>query len=266
MNPFRNFLFFLITSIFISCKSGSDPGKPNIILIMADDMGYEGLSSYGSLSYNTPFLDSLAKEGIRFTQCISQPLCTPSRVKIMTGLFNYRNYNRFGHLGNDEYTFGNLAKEAGYVTCIAGKWQLNGLAYKDTINDWNDSSRPYRFGFDEYSGLIAFNDFFPTIAEIIGKKVAVDGKSFYPLIAGEKHLPRKSVFVHYDPRWNNNTNRFRGQFARTTEYKLYADGRFYHVAKDKLEKSDLDADALKPQEKSVKQMLVKELNKHPTFQ
>ncbi|MCK5705458.1 MAG: sulfatase-like hydrolase/transferase, partial [Cyclobacteriaceae bacterium] len=62
--------------------------KPNIILIMADDMGYECLSSNGSLSYSTPELDKLAANGIRFTQCHSQPLCTPSRVKIMTGRYN----------------------------------------------------------------------------------------------------------------------------------------------------------------------------------
>jgi len=62
---------------------------------MADDMGYECLSSNGSLSYQTPVLDELAKEGIRFTRCFSQPLCTPSRVKIMTGKYNYRNGGRW---------------------------------------------------------------------------------------------------------------------------------------------------------------------------
>lgn len=113
--------------------------------------------------------------------------------------------------------------------------------------------------------MIAFNDFFPTIADIVGKEVSVDGESFYPLIAGEKQLPRTSVFVHYDPRWNNNTNRFRGQFARTIDYKLYANGNFFNVAKDKLEESVLGVDDLKPREKSIKQMLEKELKKHPPF-
>jgi arylsulfatase A len=68
----------------------------------------------------------------------------------MTGLYNYRNYDYFGHLKNEAYTFGNLMKDAGYKTCIAGKWQLNGLAYKENIPYWNDSKRPYHFGFDEY--------------------------------------------------------------------------------------------------------------------
>ena len=68
----------------------------------------------------------------------------------MTGMYNYRNYDYFGHLNNDAYTFGNLMKDAGYTTCIVGKWQLNGLAYKDEIPYWNDNTRPYKFGFDEY--------------------------------------------------------------------------------------------------------------------
>jgi len=133
-----------------SCQPGHQDEKPNVVLIMADDMGYECLSVNGSLSYRTPVLDSLANQGIRFTECISQPLCTPSRVKIMTGMYNYRNYEYFGYLNDNQYTFGQLMKEAGYATCIAGKWQLNGLAYTKRIPDWQDSMRPGRFGFDEY--------------------------------------------------------------------------------------------------------------------
>ncbi len=79
--------------------------KPNIILIMADDMGYECLSINGSLSYNTPVLDKMANTGIRFTQCHAQPLCTPSRVKIMTGRYNSNNYVDFGYLDVKELTF-----------------------------------------------------------------------------------------------------------------------------------------------------------------
>jgi arylsulfatase A len=117
---------------------------------MADDMGYECLGAYGSTSYQTPNLDALASEGILFTRCISQPLCTPSRVKIMTGLYNYRNYDYFGNLDTEAYTFGNLMRDAGYSTCISGKWQLNGIYHKDDIPDWDDHSKPNQFGFDEY--------------------------------------------------------------------------------------------------------------------
>lgn len=124
--------------------------RPNVIVIMADDMGFECLGTYGSLSYSTPVLDRMAKNGIKFNNAVSQPLCTPTRVKIMTGLYNYRNYDFFGHLNNDVYTFGHLFKDAGYKTLISGKWQLNGLAYKNEIKDWNDSFKPNKMGFDEY--------------------------------------------------------------------------------------------------------------------
>jgi len=59
---------------------------------MADDMGYETLSVNGGLSYDTPYLDSLAEHGMRFTHAFSTPLCTPSRVQLMTGKYNFRNY------------------------------------------------------------------------------------------------------------------------------------------------------------------------------
>ena len=145
-------LFILILPLLLSsgCKKLKTEKQPNIILIMADDMGYECISTYGSLTYSTPVLDSLAANGMKFSNCISQPLCTPSRVKIMTGLYNYRNYDYFGHLNSDQFTFGNLMQEAGYKTCIAGKWQLNGLSYKKKLPHWNDNSRPVKFGFDEY--------------------------------------------------------------------------------------------------------------------
>ena len=123
------------------------PQKPNVILIMADDMGYECLGCYGSAAYKTPNLDRLAAGGIRFDHCYSQPLCTPSRVKIMTGKYNFRNYEEFGYLNPRERTFGQLLREAGYRTCIAGKWQLNGIYHN--VADNQDRARPQELGFDE---------------------------------------------------------------------------------------------------------------------
>ena len=114
-------------------------GKPNILLIMADDMGYECVTANGGESYSTPNLDRLARGGMRFEHCYSQPICTPSRVQLMTGIYNQRNYIRFGLLDPTVTTFGHLAKRAGYATCIGGKWQLeSGL------------KGPNHFGFDEY--------------------------------------------------------------------------------------------------------------------
>ena len=116
--------------------------RPNVILIMADDLGYEALACNGGTSYETPLLDKMAANGMRFMHCYSQPLCTPSRVKIMTGRSNARNYRGFGHLDPKETTFGHVMKEAGYATCIAGKWQLCG-------GDDHDGSFPVAAGFDE---------------------------------------------------------------------------------------------------------------------
>ena len=126
-------------------KAKSAAARPNIVLIMADDMGFECLGCNGS-TYATPHLDRLAAEGLRFVHCYSQPLCTPSRVKIMTGQYNFRNYSEFGYLSPDARTFGHVLQEAGYRTCIAGKWQLNGLSYNLPGND--NPQRPFAAGFD----------------------------------------------------------------------------------------------------------------------
>jgi arylsulfatase A len=112
--------------------------RPNIVLIMADDMGYECVGANGCLDYRTPELDRLAASGVRFEHCYSQPICTPSRVKLMTGMSNKRNYVRFGLLDRQQTTFAHLLKKAGYRTAIAGKWQLGG-----------EKDSPQHFGFEQ---------------------------------------------------------------------------------------------------------------------
>lgn len=128
---------WLCCPVFVSADE--DDPRPNIVLIMADDMGYECLSCNGSESYTTPNLDRLAAGGMRFENCHSQPICTPTRVQIMTGQYNQRNYIRFGVLDPGQTTFGHLMQNNGYKTCIVGKWQLEG-GFK----------APNQFGFDEY--------------------------------------------------------------------------------------------------------------------
>ena len=118
--------------------------KPNIVLIMADDFGYECLRCNGGQSYDTPRLDEMAAKGLRFTNCHSQPVCTPSRVKIMTGKYNSRNYVAFETLSARETTFAHLLRAAGYKTCIAGKWQLSGRGKE------YPGTSPVAAGFDEY--------------------------------------------------------------------------------------------------------------------
>ena len=88
------FLSILFLLIILPINAQSQPG-PNIVLIMADDLGYECINSYGGTSYNTPRLTQLAQSGMQFENCHSQPICTPSRVKLMTGKSNKKNHIKF---------------------------------------------------------------------------------------------------------------------------------------------------------------------------
>jgi len=127
--------------------------QPNVLLIMADDVGIEGFGCYGGSSYKTPHIDKLAKGGLRFTHAYSQPLCTPTRVQIMTGRYNHRNWTYFGILDPAEKTFGHLMKEAGYKTCISGKWQLQSYDPPDFPNAEGRRGKGMRVtqaGFDEH--------------------------------------------------------------------------------------------------------------------
>lgn len=140
-------LLALLTGLFPG-RPFCQERRPNVILIMADDLGYETLGCNGGTSYQTPHLDRLAREGVRFTNAFSTPLCTPSRLTIMTGKYNFRNYVEFGYMHPGVKTFGNYMKEAGYRTFIAGKWQLNGIETQRP--GWDDLTRPTHFGFDDY--------------------------------------------------------------------------------------------------------------------
>jgi len=134
-----------------SRQAVSSPRRPNIILIMADDLGYETLGANGGTSYETPRLDALAEAGMRFTYAHSTPLCTPSRVQLMTGKYNFRNYIGFGLLDPGEQTFGHLLQEAGYRTAVVGKWQLLGNQRQRELADGRGGSLPAEAGFDEYA-------------------------------------------------------------------------------------------------------------------
>lgn len=137
MKTFNKFLFLSI-GLLAGLRVFAQKNTPNIILIMADDMGKECIGAYGG-TYKTPNIDKLAREGLKFNYGFAQPLCTPSRVQIMTGKYNYKNYSQFGFLNQDQKTFANLAKDAGYATAIAGKWQLG-----------PNQKLPKHFGFDQY--------------------------------------------------------------------------------------------------------------------
>jgi arylsulfatase A-like enzyme len=125
---------------------------PNILLILADDLGYGELGCQGNPEIPTPHTDSIAKNGIRFTAgYVSGPYCSPTRAGLMTGRYQ----TRFGHEFNDaaagtrglslaERTMADRLKALGYATCAVGKWHLGHL----------DEYKPMQRGFDEYYGVL----------------------------------------------------------------------------------------------------------------
>lgn len=144
----RLFIFAVFASIALTANAAK---KPNVVFILCDDLGYECLNCYGGTSYKTPNLDNLAASGIRFRNAYATPLCSPSRVELMTGRYGFRTgwLNLIGR-GDDaleyfdpdkERTFGHIMKSAGYTTALAGKWQL--CHFPEHPNHVN------RCGFDE---------------------------------------------------------------------------------------------------------------------
>jgi arylsulfatase A-like enzyme len=136
--------------------------KPNVIIIMVDDMGYSDIRPYGG-EIDTPNLDSIAKNGLRFTQFYNSARCCPTRATLMTGLhphqvgIGHMTGEKFdvsakhppayaGNLNDSCVTLAQVAKSAGYATFMAGKWHLSGT---DQF-DW-----PLQRGFDRYYGCLA---------------------------------------------------------------------------------------------------------------
>ncbi len=135
----------------IDCAAAENPARPNIVLIMADDLGYSDLGCYGS-EIQTPNLDQLAKDGLRFTQFYNCAVCVTTRAALLTGL-HPRRRNR-GLLHQDMTTLAEVLKSAGYRTSLTGKWHLGN----------SKPNRPTDRGFEEYYGLAdgCSNFFFPT--------------------------------------------------------------------------------------------------------
>lgn len=120
-------------------------GKPNIVLIMADDVGCEPIGAYGGERWKTPHIDALAKSGMRFDYAFSMPVCHPTRVCLMTGKYPFRLKSKWGSFpeAEEKNSFAQVLKSAGYATAVAGKWQLSLMK--------NDLQQPARMGFDEWS-------------------------------------------------------------------------------------------------------------------
>ena len=138
--------------LFTASMAAAPPKRPNVLLILADDLGFECLSCYGSKSYRTPHLDRLAANGVRFNYAFAQPLCTPTRMQLMTGKANFRNWQAFGIMDPKERTFGHLFRDQGYRTVIAGKWQFWSYNPPNFEPEWRGKGQRIEdAGFEEYS-------------------------------------------------------------------------------------------------------------------
>ena len=150
--------------VLLSACGGPMPGgdrssAPNVVIIFVDDMGYADIGSYGATAYETPHLDRMAAEGIRFTDFyVSQPVCSASRASLLTGSYANR-IGIHGALGpgsrhgihDDEVTLAELFKSKGYATAAFGKWHLG----------HHPEFLPTRHGFDEFYGIPYSNDMWP---------------------------------------------------------------------------------------------------------
>ncbi len=163
----RTAFFLLPVSLFIflSCESPKELPKkqlpPNIILILADDMGYSDIGCYGG-EINTPRLDKLAENGLRFTQFYNAARCCPSRASLLTGLYpqqagmGHMVYDRGtpafrGDLSNNAVTIAEALKRGGYSTYMSGKWHITPYV----IENSDKSNWPRQRGFDKFYGMIS---------------------------------------------------------------------------------------------------------------
>lgn len=161
LNSCRLAIFFAVclfpASLFAQDTGSPEPPthsatRPNIVLIMCDDMGWSDIGCYGG-EVQTPNLDRLAAEGMRFTQFYNNGKCTTTRASILTGLYPRRE-KKDQLLRKDMLTIGEAMKLAGYQTSLSGKWHLGSKR----------ESHPYYRGFDEFYGLLdgCCNCFEPT--------------------------------------------------------------------------------------------------------
>ncbi|MCG8528215.1 MAG: arylsulfatase [Opitutales bacterium] len=172
--------FLLLVSILAFTKLIA---KPNIIVIYADDVGYGDIGCYGATAIDTPNLDRLANEGIRFTSAYATAsTCTPSRFSLLTGLYPFRNRDAVILPGNapliidiNKPNLPNTLRDNGYATALVGKWHI-GLGVSTEPLDWNGeiSPGPREVGFDYSFHMAATGDRVPSVYIENGRIVNLD--------------------------------------------------------------------------------------------
>lgn len=163
----------LIAAFFTGCKTENEDARPNVVLIMADDMGFSDIGCYGG-EVQTPNLDGLAENGLRYTQFYNNARCCPTRASLMTGLYPHQagmGWMTAADLGRPEYqgelnhesvTIAEVLKEAGYSTYMTGKWHLSRVR---NLRAGIKTNWPKQRGYDRYFGIVdgAGNYFTPEL-------------------------------------------------------------------------------------------------------
>ncbi len=185
-------LFTIITLLSASSLVGKEPEKPNVIVIMADDLGWGDVSCYGATELSTPNIDKLAKQGLRFTQgYCSASTCTPTRFSFLTGMYAFRQPgagiappNATALVKPGTETVASILQKSGYKTSVIGKWHL-GLGAKPKP-DWNGLLKPgpLEIGFDYCFLLPTTNDRVPSVYVENHRVKGLDPKD--PLWVGRK--------------------------------------------------------------------------------
>ena len=167
MKQINNFIFLFIISLF-SCEQSIDNQRPNIILIMTDDQGWGQTGYYDHPVLQTPNLDAMAKNGLRFDRFYAgAPVCSPTRASVLTGRTNDRTgvLDHGYALRKQEKTISVALKNEGYATGHFGKWHLNGLRGPGVPVLKEDSHSPGEFGFDHWLTVTNFFDIDPLMSE-----------------------------------------------------------------------------------------------------
>jgi arylsulfatase A-like enzyme len=144
----------------VSACAVAQADRPNFIIILADDQGYQDLGCFGSPDIKTPRIDQMAKEGMRFTNFYAQTVCGPSRAALLTGCYPLRLARQADpdsihpELHTDEITIAEMLKEQGYATAAFGKWDLAG----HVTNQYKPELLPPHQGFDYFFGTPGSND------------------------------------------------------------------------------------------------------------
>lgn len=183
-SKFKTALLCLFTLTGVACAEATE-GKPNVVLIFADDLGYGDLGCYGASKLQTPNIDKLATEGRKFTDAHSaSAVCTPSRYGLLTGEYPFRANGGKGLWGpapvtspliidTETKTIADVFKKSGYETAVFGKWHLG---FKEGKNDWQEPLRPgpQDLGFDYYFGMPVVNSAPPYVYVENDKIVGAD--------------------------------------------------------------------------------------------